>query len=252
MQNEEVKSEKMVFDNFNLEIEPRTKVGLVGYSGSGKSTLVNLLMRFFDIKEGNGGIEIDGQDIRDVSQESLRNSISYIPQDPILFHRTIKENIAYGKPNATDEEIIEASKKACCYDFINELENKYDTLVGERGVKLSGGQRQRIAIARAILKNSPILILDEATSALDSITEKEIQIALKNLMENKTVIAVAHRLSTLDNMDRIVVLDKGKIVEDGTKDELLSIRGGLFKKMWSMQKDGVIGDEPKTNEQYEK
>ena len=249
MQNEEVKNEKMVFDDFNLEIEPRTKVGLVGYSGSGKSTLINLLMRFFDIKEGNGGIEIDGQDIRDVSQESLRQNISYIPQDPILFHRTIRENIAYGKPNATEEEIIEASKKACCYDFINELESKYDTLVGERGVKLSGGQRQRIAIARAILKNSPILILDEATSALDSITEKEIQIALKNLMENKTVIAVAHRLSTLDNMDRIVVLDKGKIVEDGTKDELLNIRGGLFKKMWSMQKDGVIGDEPTINDE---
>ncbi|HSQ97761.1 MAG TPA: ATP-binding cassette domain-containing protein [Rickettsiales bacterium] len=248
MQNEEIKIEKKVFDDFNLEIEPRTKVGLVGYSGSGKSTLINLLMRFFDIKDGNGAIEIDGQDIRDVSQESLRQNISYIPQDPILFHRTIRENIAYGRPNATDEEIIEASKKACCYDFINDLENKYDTLVGERGVKLSGGQRQRIAIARAILKNSPILILDEATSALDSITEKEIQIALKNLMENKTVIAVAHRLSTLDNMDRIVVLDKGKIVEDGTKDELLNIRGGLFKKMWSMQKDGVIGDEPKVEE----
>jgi ATP-binding cassette, subfamily B, bacterial len=242
MQNEEVKNKKMVFDDLNLDIEPRTKVGLIGYSGSGKSTLINLLMRFFDIKNGNGGIEIDGQDIRDVTQESLRQNISYIPQDPILFHRTIKDNIVYGKPNATDEEIIEASKKACCYDFINELENKYDTLVGERGIKLSGGQRQRIAIARAILKNSPILILDEATSALDSITEKEIQIGLKNLMEDKTVIAVAHRLSTLDNMDRIIVLDKGKIIEDGTKDELLNIEGGLFKKMWSMQKDGVIGE----------
>lgn len=234
---------KKVFENFNLEIEPKTKVGLVGYSGSGKSTLINLLMRFFDIEEGNGAIEIDNIDIRDVTQESLRNNISYIPQDPILFHRTIKENVLYGKPNATDDEMIEATKKACCYDFIMELENGFSTLVGERGVKLSGGQRQRIAIARAILKNSPILILDEATSALDSITEKEIQIALKNLMENKTVIAVAHRLSTLNNMDRIIVLDKGVIVEDGTKDELLKNKDGLFKKMWDMQKDGVIGAE---------
>lgn len=233
---------KNFFQNFNLEIQPQTKVGLVGYSGSGKSTLINLLMRFFDIEENNGGIEIDGYDIRDITQESLRKNISYIPQDPILFHRTIKENIVYGKLDATEKEIITATKKACCYDFINELENKFDTLVGERGVKLSGGQRQRIAIARAILKNSPILILDEATSALDSITEKEIQIALKNLMENKTVIAVAHRLSTLNNMDRIIVLDKGKIVEDGTINELLNIENGLFKKMWSMQNNGVIGE----------
>ncbi len=238
-----VKKSKNVFENFNLEIEPKTKVGLVGYSGSGKSTLINLLMRFFDVKDGNGGIEIDDQDIRDVTQESLRENISYIPQDPILFHRTIRENILYGKPKATEEEMIDASKKACCYDFIMDLENGFDTLVGERGVKLSGGQRQRIAIARAILKNSPILILDEATSALDSITEKEIQSALKNLMENKTVIAIAHRLSTLNNMDRIIVLDKGKIVEDGTKEELLAINNGLFKKMWDMQKDGVIGHE---------
>ena len=167
-----------------------------------------------------------------------------------MFHRTIKENISYGKPNATKEDIIDATKKACCYDFIMDLENGFDTLVGERGVKLSGGQRQRIAIARAILKDSPILILDEATSALDSITEKEIQIALQNLMENKTVIAVAHRLSTLNNMDRIIVLNKGKIVEDGTKEELLNednIKSGkttgLFKKMWEMQKDGVLGEE---------
>ena len=238
-----VKKSKNVFENFNLEIEPKTKVGLVGYSGSGKSTLINLLMRFFDVKDGNGGIEIDDQDIRDVTQESLRENISYIPQDPILFHRTIRENILYGKPKASEEEMIDASKKACCYDFIMDLENGFDTLVGERGVKLSGGQRQRIAIARAILKNSPILILDEATSALDSITEKEIQSALKNLMENKTVIAIAHRLSTLNNMDRIIVLDKGKIVEDGTKEELLAINNGLFKKMWDMQKDGVIGHE---------
>ena len=232
-------ADKYIFKDFNLTIEPNQKVGLVGYSGAGKSTLINLLMRFFDIEEGNGGIEIDGQDIRDVTQESLRQNISYIPQDPILFHRTIRENIAYGKLNATEEEIIEASKKANCYEFIMSLEDKFDTLVGERGIKLSGGQRQRIAIARAILKNSKILILDEATSALDSITEKEIQEALKNLMENKTVIAVAHRLSTLDNMDRIIVLDKGIIVEDGTKQELLN-KKGLFSKMWEMQKGGFI------------
>ena len=237
-----------VFKDFNLTVEPNQKVGLVGYSGAGKSTLVNLLMRFYDLEDGNGVIEIDGQDIRNINQISLRKNISYIPQDPILFHRTIRENIAYGKLEATDEEIIEASKKARCFEFINSLENKFDTLVGERGVKLSGGQRQRVAIARAILRNSRILILDEATSALDSVTEKEIQEALRNLMENKTVIAVAHRLSTLDIMDRIVVLDKGEIVEDGKKDELLSIDNGLFKKMWDMQKGGFIGVDENGNE----
>ena len=231
-----------IFDNFNLTIEPNQKLGIVGYTGAGKSTLINLLLRFFDVEDGHGGIEIDGQDIRDVTQESLRQNISYIPQDPILFHRTIKENIAYGKPNATDEEIIEASKKAYCYDFIMNLKDGFNTLVGERGVKLSGGQRQRIAIARAILKNSKILILDEATSALDSITEKQIQEALKELMKDKTVIAVAHRLSTLNNMDRIITLDKGKIVEDGTREELLQHENGLFRKMWDMQKDGFVGE----------
>ena len=232
----------LIFEDFNLKINSHQKMGLVGFTGSGKSSLISLLLRFYDSTEGS--ILIDNQNIKtDITQESLRQNISYIPQDPILFHRTIKENIKYGKLDATDEEMIEASKKACCHDFIMELEKGYDTLVGERGVKLSGGQRQRIAIARATLKNSPILILDEATSALDSITEKEIQIALKNLMENKTVIAVAHRLSTLNNMDRIIVLDKGKIVEDGTKEELLKIKDGLFSKMWNMQKDGVIGAE---------
>lgn len=229
----------LVFNNFNLSITSNQKVGLVGYSGSGKSSLINLLLRFYDLTEGE--LLIDGQNIKtEITQESLRNNISYIPQDPILFHRTIKENITYGKLNATEEEIIEASKKANCFEFINTLENGFDTLVGERGIKLSGGQRQRIAIARAILKNSKILILDEATSALDSITEKEIQIALQNLMQNKTVIAIAHRLSTLDNMDRIIVLDKGQIVEDGTKQLLLQNKQGLFSKMWEMQKGGFI------------
>ncbi|MBO4956643.1 MAG: ATP-binding cassette domain-containing protein [Rickettsiales bacterium] len=234
--------ENKVFDDFNLTIEPNQKLGIMGPSGAGKSTLINLLLRFFDVD--NGEILIDGYNIKnDITQKSLRENISYIPQDPVLFHRTIRENIIYGKLDATEEELIEATKMACCYDFIINLENGFDTIVGERGVKLSGGQRQRIAIARAILKNSKILILDEATSALDSITEKEIQKALENLMKNKTVIAIAHRLSTLNIMDRIVVLDKGKIVEDGTKEELLNKQDGLFKKMWDMQKDGMVGEE---------
>lgn len=229
-----------VFSNFSLSILPYQKVGIVGYSGAGKSTLVNLLLRFYDINDGE--IIIDKYNIKeDITQESLRDNISYIPQDPILFHRTIKENILYGKLNATEEELIEATKKAYCCDFINTLENKFDTLVGERGVKLSGGQRQRIAIARAILKNSPILILDEATSSLDTITEKEIQKALNNLMLNKTVIVIAHRLSTLNNMDRIITIDKGQIIEDGTMQDLLNNPNGLFKKMYDMQKDGVLG-----------
>ena len=233
--------ENKVFDDFNLTIEPNQKLGIIGPSGAGKSTLINLLLRFFDVDSGE--ILIDGYNIKnDITQKSLRENISYIPQDPVLFHRTIRENIIYGKLNATEEELIEATKMACCYDFIMNLENGFDTIVGERGVKLSGGQRQRIAIARAILKNSKILILDEATSALDSITEKEIQKALENLMKNKTVIAIAHRLSTLNIMDRIVVLDKGKIVEDGTKEQLLNKQDGLFKKMWDMQKDGMVGE----------
>ena len=228
-----------VFSNFSLSIPPYQKVGIVGYSGAGKSTLVNLLLRFYDVDDGE--IIIDKYNIKeDITQESLRENISYIPQDPILFHRTIRENILYGKLDATEEELIEATKKAYCYDFINTLENKFDTLVGERGVKLSGGQRQRIAIARAILKNSPILILDEATSSLDTITEKEIQKALNNLMLNKTVIVIAHRLSTLNNMDRIITIDKGQIVEDGTMKDLLNNPNGLFKRMYDMQKDGVL------------
>jgi ATP-binding cassette subfamily B protein len=224
----------LVFDDLSFVIKPNQKVGIVGYSGAGKSSLVSLLLRIQDVNDG--GIYMDGHNIRDdVTQESLRNNISYIPQEPMLFHRTIRENIMYGKSNATEEEVIEACKKAYCYDFVNDLEDKFETLVGERGIKLSGGQRQRIAIARAILKNSKILILDEATSSLDSITEKIIQKALTNLMENKTVIMVAHRLSTLDNMDRIITFDKGKIVEDGTFAELLEQEGGLFKEMWNVQ-----------------
>jgi ATP-binding cassette subfamily B protein len=196
-------------------------------------------MRIRDIS--NGAIYIDGFNIReDITQASLRNNISYIPQEPLLFNRTLWENIRYGKPNATDKEVIDVTKKASCYDFIASLEKGFDTIVGERGVKLSGGQRQRIAIARAMLKNSRILILDEATSALDSVTEQEIHKALNNLMENKTVLVIAHRLSTLNIMDRIVVIDNGRILEDGTKGELLS-SNGLFKKMWDMQKGGILG-----------
>ncbi len=236
----EYEEDKNVLSHFSLSIKPNQKLGIVGYSGSGKSTLVNLLLRFYDVNDG--GIYIDNQNIKEVTQESLRRNISYIPQEPILFHRTIRENILYGKLDATEEELIEATTKACCYDFItNTLENGFNTLVGERGIKLSGGQRQRIAIARAILKNSKILILDEATSALDSITEKEIQIALNNLMKDKTVIVIAHRLSTLSIMDRIVTISKGVIVEDGTKEELLNKEDGLFRQMWDMQREGVIG-----------
>ncbi len=228
-----------IFKNFNLTINPKEKIGLVGYTGAGKSTFINLLLRFYDPTSGK--ILIDNYNIKtDFTQLSLRKNISYIPQEPILFHRTIKENIIYGNIKATEDELVEASKKAYCYDFIMELENGFDTIVGERGVKLSGGQKQRIAIARAILKNSPILILDEATSALDSITENYIQKALNNLMEDKTVIAIAHRLSTLNNMDRIVVLDRGKIAEDGTKKELLKNNSSIFSEMWKMQKDGII------------
>jgi ATP-binding cassette subfamily B protein len=230
-----------IFKDFNLNIKSNQKVGIVGYSGAGKSTLVNLLLRFYDVTDGE--IHIDGQNIKtDVTQESLRNNISYIAQDPTLFHRSIKDNILYGKLTASEDELMEVAKKSCCYDFIMSLENKFDTLVGERGVKLSGGQRQRITIARAMLKNSKILILDEATSSLDSITEKEIQIALQNLMKDKTVIVIAHRLSTLNIMDRIIVIDNGKIVEDGKREELIN-NNGLFRKMWDMQRDGVLVDE---------
>jgi ATP-binding cassette subfamily B protein len=228
-----------IFSNFNLSIESRSKIGIVGYSGSGKSTLVNLLLRFYDVTDGS--ICIDGQNVKEVTQESLRQSITYIPQDPILFNRTIGDNILYGRLDASRVELIEAAREACCYDFISNLEKGFDTLVGERGVKLSGGQRQRVAMARALLKNSEILILDEPTAALDSVTEKEIQMALNNLMKNKTVVVIAHRLSTLSMMDRILVIDNGKITGDGIWESLLK-NSDIFAKMWSMQKGGVIGE----------
>ena len=210
---------------------------MVGYSGSGKSTFVNLILRLFEVTDGQ--ILIDGQNIRDVTQDSLRSQIALIPQDPSLFHRTLMDNIRYGKIEATDNEVIEASKQAHAHEFIVKLPEGYDSLVGERGVKLSGGQRQRIAIARAILKNAPILILDEATSQLDSVTEIEIQQSLWELMQNKTSIVIAHRLSTLLHMDRILVFNQGRIVEDGTHAELL-VAGGLYKTLWDAQVGGFL------------
>jgi ATP-binding cassette subfamily B protein len=226
-----------VFDNFNLHINPGEKVGLVGHSGSGKTTLTRLLLRFSDIQ--TGAITIDGQNIANVTQESLRRSVSYVAQEPLLFHRSLAENIAYGRPDATAKEIERAANLAHATEFIKKLPEGFNTLVGERGVKLSGGQRQRIAIARAILKDAPILILDEATSALDSESEVLIQSALENLMKNKTSIVIAHRLSTIAKLDRIIVLDNGKISEDGTHQELLK-KNGTYAKLWTHQSGGFI------------
>ncbi len=231
------KGSKPLFKNLNVTIPSSQKVGLVGYSGSGKTTFVNILLRIFNINKGK--ILIDNQDISKVTQDSLREVISTIPQDPYLFHRSIMENIRYGKQKATEKEIIEAARKANAHEFINLLPEKYNSLVGERGVKLSGGQRQRIAIARAILKNAPILVLDEATSQLDSITENKIQKSINTLMENKTTIIIAHRLSTLLSMDRIIVFDKGKIVEDGPHKKLLQNKG-LYHSLWSEQIGGLL------------
>lgn len=226
-----------LFENKHVEISAGTKVGLVGFSGSGKTTFVNLILRFFDIESGK--ITIDGQDIAKVTQDSLRKQISLIPQDTSLFHRSLMDNIRYGRLDATDEEVIEASKRAHCHEFISVLPEGYNALVGERGVKLSGGQRQRIAIARAMLKNALILILDEATSALDSVTEKQIQEGLHELMKGRTTIVIAHRLSTLSEMDRILVFDKGHIIEDGTHEELLKLKGH-YARMWNMQAGGFL------------
>lgn len=230
-------SGQKVFNNFNLKIKPGEKIGLVGHSGAGKSTITKLILRFLDVS--NGSIEIDDQDIRKVRQEELRRVISYVPQEPMLFHRTISENIAYGKPDATEEEIISAAKRAHAHEFISSLEHGYKTLVGERGVKLSGGERQRIAIARVMLTNTPILILDEATSSLDSVSESYIQDAFNELMKGKTTIVIAHRLSTIQKMDRIIVLDKGTIAEEGTHKELLE-KGGIYADLWNHQTGGFL------------
>lgn len=221
------------------------KVGLVGRSGAGKSTLVNLLLRFYDTDKGS--ISIDGQNITDVSQESLRRYIAMVTQDTSLLHRSVKDNILYGRPDATEAEMLDATKQAKALDFINDLEDSkgnkgFDAQVGERGVTLSGGQRQRIAIARVLLKNAPILILDEATSALDSEVEAAIQASLDDLMTGKTVIAIAHRLSTIAQMDRLIVLDEGGVVEQGSHDELIA-QGGIYAALWAHQTGGFIGVE---------
>ncbi|HSX33657.1 MAG TPA: ABC transporter ATP-binding protein [Candidatus Saccharimonadales bacterium] len=230
-------SGRKVFSKLSLQIAPGEKVGLVGPSGGGKSTLTRLLLRFDDVTGGE--ILIDQQNIASVTQASLRSSISYVPQEPLMFHRSVRENIGYGKPNASKKDIIGAAKTAHADGFIQELAHGYDTVVGERGVKLSGGQRQRVAIARAILKDAPILILDEATSALDSESEVLIQDALWKLMEKRTAIVVAHRLSTIQKMDRIIVLDDGKIVEQGAHKELLAAKG-LYARLWGHQSGGFI------------
>lgn len=221
-----------LFEDKTLIIHGGEKVGLVGYSGSGKSTFVNLITRMFDVQKGD--ILIDDQSIRSVTLESLRNNIGFIPQDPTLFHRSIMDNIRYGKFEANDEDAIEASRQAHVHEFVSQLPDGYNTLVGERGIKLSGGQRQRIAIARAILKNAPILILDEATSALDSVTESLIQASLQIAMKNRTVIVIAHRLSTIKALDRILVFDKGHVVEEGTHQYLLE-KGKIYPTLWNLQ-----------------
>ncbi len=226
-----------LFQNKNITIHAGEKVGLVGFSGSGKSTFVNLILRLFEVESGS--ITIDHQNINEVMQESLRENIALIPQDISLFHRTLMENIRYGCSNASDEAVIKASRKAYCHEFISQLNEGYQSMVGERGIKLSGGQRQQIAIARAILKNAPLLILDEATSALDSVTEKYIQEALHYLMQEKTTIVIAHRLSTLSKMDRILVFDNGQIIETGTHKELIELNRH-YGKMWRMQADGFL------------
>ena len=231
---------QLVFDGLNVVIEPGQRVGLVGFSGSGKSTFVSLMLRNFQPQ--GGCIQIDGVDIADVTQDSLHEQISLIPQDPSLFHRSLKENIGYGKLHASDAEIIAAARMAHADDFIQSINEGYESLVGERGVKLSGGQRQRIAIARVMLKDAPILILDEATSSLDSLTEKTIQENLDRAMGKKTVIAIAHRLSTIAHLDRILVFDRGRIVEDGSHEELLR-RQGFYHQLWAMQAGGFLPDE---------
>lgn len=230
---------KYVLRDFNLKIKSGERVGIVGLSGAGKTTLVNLLMRFYD--PNGGAVLIDGQNIANVSQDSLRENISYIPQEPTMFNRTIMENIEYGRPGATLREIKEAAREASADEFICGTEKKYNSLVGDRGIKLSGGQRQRIAIARAFLKNAPILILDEATSALDSETEIAIQKAFDKLSAGHTTLVVAHRLSTLRNMDRIIVLDKGRVIESGTHNSLLR-KKGLYARLWNMQSGGFLQD----------
>ncbi|MBU0706616.1 ABC transporter ATP-binding protein/permease [Patescibacteria group bacterium] len=231
-------SDTEVVHGLSFKIKPGEKVALVGPSGGGKSTITKLILRLFDIQKGK--IMIDGQDIARVTQDSLRSQISFVPQDPILFHRSLMDNIRYGRLKATDEEVIAAARLANCHEFIMNLPEKYNTYVGERGIKLSGGERQRVAIARAILANAPILILDEATSSLDSASEAQIQEALENLMKNKTTLVIAHRLSTITKMDRILVLQNGQIIEDGVHADLIHYKSGLYRKLWELQVGGYV------------
>jgi len=224
---------KNLYEDFSLRVAPGEQVALVGPSGSGKSTFVKLLQRLYDVQ--GGSIRIDGQDVRDVAQSSLRAAVALVPQDPALFHRSLAENIAYGRPDATREEIEEAARRARAHDFVMELPEGYETLVGERGVKLSGGERQRIAIARAFLADAPILVLDEATSSLDSATEKDIQDAMDDLVRGRTAIVIAHRLSTVRGADRILVFDGGRIVEEGAHEELLAREGGRYRRLSLIQ-----------------
>ncbi len=226
-----------LFSGMSLDIPAGQRVGLVGASGSGKTSITRLLLRFFDVD--SGAVLIDGQDIRDITQQALRSRIAFVPQEPLLFHRSIAENIRYGRPGATDDEVTAAAQRAQVMEFVEDLPDGLATLVGERGVKLSGGQRQRVAIARAIVSDAPILVLDEATSALDSLSEARIQVALEQAMQGRTTIAIAHRLSTLQSMSRLIVLDHGRVVEDGPHDALI-VEGGVYADMWGRQSGGFV------------
>jgi ATP-binding cassette subfamily B protein len=231
--------DRYVFENLSFEIQPGERVAFVGHSGAGKSTIVKLLLRFLDVEEGR--ILIDGQDITTVAQDALRRCIAYVPQEPSLFHRTLFENIAYGKEDATQAEVEHVARRAHAHEFIMKNKEGYDTLVGERGVKLSGGERQRVAIARALLKDAPIVVLDEATSSLDSISERLIQEAFDELMKGRTTLVIAHRLSTIQHMDRIIVLEEGGVAEEGTHSELLT-KNGIYATLWHSQVGGFIAD----------
>lgn len=224
---------RVILKDFSLKTKPGEKIGIVGPSGGGKSTLLKVLVRLYDIQGGQ--IIIDGQDVAMVTQDSLHQNIAYVPQDPVLFHRSLLENIRYSRPSATDEEVYEAARLAHCHEFISSFPQGYQTLVGERGIKLSGGERQRVAIARAIIMNAPILVLDEATSSLDSESELYIQDSLSRIMPGKTVIAVAHRLATIKKMDRIVVVKDGRVVEQGRHDLLLKVQDGHYQRLWGLQ-----------------
>jgi ATP-binding cassette subfamily B protein len=231
--------ESAVLDHFNLTVKAGERVAFIGSSGGGKSTIAKLLFRFHDVTGGE--VLIDGQNIAGVTQDSLRSALSFVPQDPILFHRSLMENIRYALPSATDAQVVKAAKLAHAHEFISSFRQGYDTLVGERGLKLSGGERQRVAIARAILRNAPILVLDEATSSLDSESEQYIQEAMKKMMERCTTIVIAHRLSTIMQMDRIVVIGDGKIIEEGKHKELVKMKQGMYQKLWQIQAGGFVG-----------